>query len=85
MANFLKFLLSILIVVASIFGGAVLGFFGTFLVCIAIDAVLRGSDFGSVGWVFCFMTVPAGGFCGLIFSVLFVYRWWRSDDQQRQK
>jgi hypothetical protein len=54
--------------------GAILAFFGTLGVCLLLDA-LSSSDspqFGAVGWIFCFITMPlgalAGGTCGqLIF------------------
>jgi hypothetical protein len=49
-----------LIVLAAILGviaGAVLAFYATYYACVLLDAV-------QVGWIFCFITVPAGAGIG---------------------
>ena len=45
-------------VVAGIPAGGVAGFYLTYFTCVALDPFYRG--LGSVGWVFCFFTIPAG-------------------------
>ena len=49
--------------------GGALGFIGPLLVCFAYDAIMNpapGSGLMTVGWVFCFFTVPA---CAIIVCV----------------
>lgn len=47
--------------------GAVAAFFATYYACVLID-LARGASGGNgvvtVGWLFCFITVPAGLICG---------------------
>ncbi len=49
--------------------GAVLGFVGPLIVCLTIDAINKpspGNGLMTVGWVFCFITIPLFAFLGSV-------------------
>lgn len=55
---------------AGLFGmaaGVVFAFYGTYYLCVAVD-MMRGAAVGdglvTVGWLFCFVTVPLGALLG---------------------
>lgn len=55
------------LMVAGAVAGAAAAFYATFYACVLIDSI-RGAGGGNgivtVGWLFCFLTVPAGLYCG---------------------
>ena len=57
--------------------GAVLGFIGPLLICFAYDAITNpapGSGLMTVGWVFCFFTVPAFAIIACVWSSKFAIK-----------
>lgn len=61
----------ILVVIFGITIGVFVGFMGPFLICYTYDAMTDpspGSGLMTVGWVFCFITIPVGAIAGGIFS-----------------
>lgn len=60
-----------LIIILGIIIGGVLGFAATLLFCLAYDSMTnasQGSGLMTVGWVFCFITVPVFAIVGGIVS-----------------
>jgi len=67
----MRHLIHALIIIFGIFIGAVLGFVGPLLFCLAYDAMTNptpGSGMMTVGWIFCFFTIPVFAIIGGVIS-----------------
>jgi len=51
-------------------GGALAGFFGLYAVCVLLDKMqgTEGAGYVTAGWIFAFITVPAGAIIGALLA-----------------
>jgi hypothetical protein len=57
--------------VVGLVAGAVMGFIGPLLICYSYDAITSpppGSGLMTVGWIFCFITIPVFAIIGCVWS-----------------
>ncbi len=62
--------------IVGVAAGGLLAFFGTLGVCVLLDALSSSNNpqFGAVGWIFCFFTMPLGALAGGVCGQLAFYR-----------